>query len=216
MKNILIIGLGSFGYYVATELYKIEAEVLAVDTNEDNLKSVDQYVSKTIIGDGTNVDFLKSLGINNFDECIVTIGDDFQNSLETVLNLKELGARKIIARASKHSQENLLNKIGADVVVYPEKQLARWTALCCGSNSIYDFMELEDNYGIYEIAVPEEWIDKTLAELNLRRKYNISIIGYKENKSIKLITNSEFKLRNSIRLLILAKEEDANRILLSI
>ena len=213
MKNILLIGVGNFGYHIAQELGKLKVEVLAVDLDEDRLRDVSEYLSKTLIGDATDIDFLKTLGVNTFDECLVTIGDDFQASLEAVLNLKELGARRITARASKESQEKILLKTGADVVIYPEKQLARWAALHCGTNSIYDFVELENNYGIYEINVSESWVGKTLAELDLRRKYNISILGYKEGERIKLITHSEFKLKDNIHLLILAKEEDVNKII---
>ena len=213
MKNILLIGVGSFGYHIAQELGKLKVEVLAVDLDEERLRDVSEYLSKTLIGDATDIDFLKTLGVNTFDECLVTIGDDFQASLEAVLNLKELGARRITARASKESQEKILLKTGADVVIYPEKQLARWAALHCGTNSIYDFVELENNYGIYEINVSESWVGKTLAELDLRRKYNISILGYKEGERIKLITHSEFKLKDNIHLLILAKEDDVNRII---
>lgn len=213
MKNILLIGVGNFGYHIAQELGKLKVEVLAIDIDEDKLRDVSEYLSKTLIGDATDIDFLKTLGVNTFDECLVTIGDDFQASLEAVLNLKELGARRITARASKESQEKILLKTGADVVIYPEKQLARWAALHCGTNSIYDFVELENNYGIYEINVSDSWIGKTLAELDLRRKYNISILGYKEGERIKLITHSEFKLKDNIHLLILAKEDDVNRII---
>lgn len=213
MKNILLIGVGNFGYHIAQELGKLKVEVLAVDLDEDRLRDVSEYLSKTLIGDATDIDFLKTLGVNTFDECLVTIGDDFQASLEAVLNLKELGARRITARASKESQEKILLKTGADVVIYPEKQLARWAALHCGTNSIYDFVELENNYGIYEINVSDSWVGKTLAELDLRRKYNISILGYKEGERIKLITHSEFKLKDNIHLLILAKEEDVNKII---
>lgn len=213
MKNILLIGVGNFGYHIAQELGKLKVEVLAVDLDEDKLRDVSEYLSKTLIGDATDIDFLKTLGVNTFDECLVTIGDDFQASLEAVLNLKELGARRITARASKESQEKILLKTGADVVIYPEKQLARWAALHCGTNSIYDFVELENNYGIYEINVSDSWVGKTLAELDLRRKFNISILGYKEGERIKLITHSEFKLKDNIHLLILAKEDDVNRII---
>ncbi len=213
MKNILLIGVGNFGYHIAQELGKLKVDVLAIDIDEDKLRDVSEYLSKTLIGDATDIDFLKTLGVNTFDECLVTIGDDFQASLEAVLNLKELGARRITARASKESQEKILLKTGADVVIYPEKQLARWAALHCGTNSIYDFVELENNYGIYEINVSDSWVGKTLAELDLRRKYNISILGYKEGERIKLITHSEFKLKDNIHLLILAKDDDVNRII---
>lgn len=212
MKNILIIGAGRFGYHVCKELSKLKVEILIVDTDEDSLREVDEYVTKSLIGDSTDIDFLKSLGINTFDECIVAIGDEFQSSLETVLNLKELGARRVVARASKGSQEQLLLKIGADLVIYPEKQLAKWTALHTGTNSIYDFMELDNNFGLYEVKVPDAWIGKTLAELNLRKKYNINIVGVRINNKVKIILGPNFELKEGERILVIAKEGDANKV----
>ena len=211
MKNILIIGAGRFGYHICKELSKLDVEILMVDADENSLKIVDEYVSKSLIGDGSDIDFLKSLGINTFDECVVAIGDDFQSSLETVLNLKELGAKRILARASKGSQEKLLLKIGADKVIYPEKQLARWVALHTGTNSIYDFMDLDDGFGLYEVKVPSEWSNKTLAELNLRKNYNINILGVRVNGKLKIVLGPTFVLKEDERILIIAKEEDANK-----
>ena len=208
MKSILLIGLGRFGYHVARELNKLDVEILAVDKNELYLKQVAEFVEKAIIGDSCDREFLETLGVSNFDECIVSIGDDFQGSLETVLNLKELGAKKITARASKESQEKLLKRIGVDVVVYPEKQLAKWTALHCGTNSIYDFMELDSGYGIYEVAVPESWEGKTLLELDLRKKYNINIIGVKVNNKLKVVLAPDFELKKDESLLVVATDKD--------
>lgn len=213
MKNILLIGIGRFGFHVAMELSKLNTQVLAVDTSEDHLQKVDEYVSKTIIGNGTDVDFLKTLGINTFDDCIVTIGDDFQASLETVLHLKDLGARRITARASMESQKKLLSKIGADLVVYPEKQLAKWTALHCASNFVYDFMDLDNQYGVYEILTPKEWASKTLAELDLRKKHNINIIGVKEKNKMKMILGPNYVLKEGENLVVIGKEADINKFL---
>lgn len=212
MKNILLIGIGRFGYHIAKELNKLNVEILAIDANEELLKSISDVVSKTLIGDSTDKEFLKTLGVNTFDECIVSIGDNFQNSLETVLNLKELGAKRITARASKESQEKLLLKIGADFVVYPEKQLAKWTALHCGSNSIYDFMDLDNGFGIYEITPPDDWTGKTLVELDLRKKYSINIIGVKIKNKMKIVLGPNFVVTKDQNLLVIAKEEDANKL----
>lgn len=212
MKNILIIGIGNFGFYVAKELNKLNTQILAVDNNEENLQKVDEYVSKTLIGNSKDLDFLKTIGINTFDECIVSIGDDFQASLETVLNLKELGAKKITARASMESQEKLLLKIGADLVVYPEKQLAKWTALHCGTSSVYDFMDLDNEYGIYEILAPKEWIGKTLIDLDLRKKFNINIVGIKTQNRIQMILGPNYIFKENENLVIIAKEKDANNL----
>lgn len=211
MKNILIIGIGRFGFHVAKELSKLNTQVLAIDTCEDHLQKVDEYVSKTLIGDGTDLDFLKTIGINTFDDCIVTIGDDFQASLETVLHLKDLGARRITARASMESQKKLLAKIGADLIVYPEKQLAKWTALHCSSNSVYDFMDLDNEYGVYEILTPKIWASKTLAELDLRKKHSINIIGVKDKNKMRMILGPNYTLKEGENLVVIGKETDINK-----
>lgn len=212
MKNILLIGMGRFGYHVAKELSNLKTEILAVDTDEEALRNVSEFVSKTLIGDSSDIHFLQSIGINNFDECIVAIGDDFQTSVETVLNLKELGAKKVTARACKESQEKILLKIGADFIVYPEKQLGKWTALRCGTNSIYDFMDLDDGYGIFEINIPKEWVGKTLVELDLRNKKNISIIGVKENGRTKVVLKPDFIFKENETILVVAKIDDAEKL----
>ena len=212
MKNILLIGIGRFGYHVARELKKLDVEILAIDNSENRLKSISDFVSKTLIGDSSDKEFLKTIGVDNFDECIVSIGDNFQVSLETVLNLKELGAKKITARASQESQDKLLSKIGADFIIYPEKQFAKWTALRCGTNSVYDFMDLDDGYGIFEINVPKNWIGKTLAELDLRKKYNLSIIGVKIKNKIKVVLGPNFVLNENENLLVIAKIDEAEKL----
>jgi trk system potassium uptake protein TrkA len=211
MKNILLIGMGRFGYHIVKELSKLNVEILAIDKNEEYLKNVSNYTSKTLIGDSTDIEFLKTIGVNTFDECIVSIGDEFQNSLETVLNLKELGAKRITARASKESQEKLLLKIGADFVVYPEKQLAKWTALHCGTDSVFDFMDLDNGYGIYEINIPDSWNGKTLAELDLRKRHNINIIGIKDKNKMRMVLGPNVVLNSKESVLVLAKEEDVHK-----
>ena len=124
MKSVLLIGLGRFGRHIAKKLYSLGHEVMAVDSNEERVDSILPFVTNAQIGDSTSQEFLSSLGVRNFDACIVAIGDNFQNSLETTDLLKELGARKVIARASRGVQEKFLLRNGADEVVYPEKQLA--------------------------------------------------------------------------------------------
>lgn len=213
MKNVLIIGVGRLGYHIAKELNKFNAQILAIDTDESRLQKVDQYVSKTIIGDSSDLDFLRTIGINTFDECIVTISDSFQASIETVMNLKELGAKTITARASKESQNSLLTKIGADLVIYPERQLAKWTALHCGTDSVYDYMDLDNDYGIFEVNVPKDWDGKSLTELDLRKKYEINIIGIKDANGIRVVIGPKYVLKENEKVIILAKEENINKVL---
>lgn len=212
MKSILLIGIGRFGHHIAKELSNLNVEILAIDTHEESLKAISDYVTKTYIGDAKNIDFLKTIGVNTFDECIVSIGTNFQDSIETVLNLKELGARRIIARAAQESQEKVLLKLGVDLVVYPEKQMGKWTALRCGTNSIYDFMDLDDGYGVFEVIVPHEWVGKTLAELDLRKKYNISIVGVKVKGKTRLVLGPNFVFKENENLIVVAKINDVDKV----
>ena len=180
MKAILLIGLGRFGRHIAGKLSDLNHQVMAVDHDEERVNAALPFVTSAQIGDSTNEEFLSSLGIRNFDACIVTIGDNFQNSLETASLLKELGAKKVIARASRGVQEKFLLRNGADEVVYPEKQLAAWTAIRCTSEHILDYIELDKEYSIFELTVPDEWNGNTIIQLDIRKKYGINILGVRE------------------------------------
>ena len=177
MKSVLLIGLGRFGRHIAKKLYSLGHEVMAVDSNEERVDSILPFVTNAQIGDSTSQEFLSSLGVRNFDACIVAIGDNFQNSLETTDLLKELGARKVIARASRGVQEKFLLRNGADEVVYPEKQLASWTAIRCTSEHILDYIELDEDYSIFELSIPEPWQGKSILQLDLRKRYGINVLG---------------------------------------
>jgi len=164
MKSILLIGLGRFGRYIAEKLHDMQHDVLAVDHDEDRVNRILPLVTNALIADSTNADFLQSLGIPSFDVCIVAIGDDFQSSLETTSLLKEFGARYVVARASRDMHEKFLLRNGADETVYPERQLALWTAIRCGSNHILDYFPLSDEYAIYEVPVPRTWAGKSIGD----------------------------------------------------
>ena len=169
MKSILLIGLGRFGKYVAKKLNDLNHQVMAVDTDEDRVNAILPFVTNAQIGDSTNQEFMESLGVDNYDVCIVAIGDNFQSSLETAFLLKELGAKKVIARASKGTQEKILLRNGADQVVYPEKQLAAWCAITCTSDSIMDYIALNKEFAIFEMAVPSEWYGRSVIEIDIRK-----------------------------------------------
>ena len=186
MKSILIIGLGRFGSHIARKLNDMGHEVMAVDNNEERINNALDYVTSAQIGDSTNRAFLESLDVGSFDSCIVAIGDNFQNSLETAWLLKELGARKVIARASSGVQEKFLLRNGADQVVYPEKQLAAWTAIRCSSDTILDYIEVEGDYSIYELSMPQHWVGKTVAQIDIRRKHGINILGVRSKGKLDL------------------------------
>ncbi len=207
MKSILLIGLGRFGSNIAAKLNELGHEVMAVDSCEDRVNAVLPFVTAAQIGDSTSEEFLSSLGVPSFDACIVAIGDDFQNSLETAWLLKDLGAKKVIARASRGTQEKFLLRNGADEVVYPEKQLAAWTAIRCTSEHILDYIELEDGYAIYELSVPESWKGKTVLQLDVRRKYDINILAVRENGRLNMNVGPDTLLDTERSILVLGHEK---------
>ena len=203
MKNILLIGLGRFGKNIALQLNKLGHEVMAVDNNEERVNDILPIVTNAQIGDSTNTEFLKSLGIRNFDVCIVTIGGDFQNSLETTSLLKELGAKLVVSRAERDVQAKFLLRNGADEVVSPEKQVANWAAIRYTADHIRDYIEVDEAHAIFEVEVPEGWIGKTVGELDIRRKYSINIMATKENGKINMAVTPETVLTDKITLLVL-------------
>ena len=206
MKSVLLIGLGRFGLHIAQKLNDLGHEVMAVDSDEDRVNQVLPFATHAQIGDSTSREFLSSLGVDNFDACIVAIGDNFQNSLETTDLLKELGAKKVIARASRGVQEKFLLRNGANEVVYPEKQLATWTAIRCTSEHILDYIELDEDYSIFEISVPNEWIGKTVLQLDLRKKYGINILGVRENGKLNMSITPDLVLVREKPVLILGQQ----------
>ena len=187
MKNILIIGLGRFGRHCAKKLTELGHQVMAVDVREDRVDTVLPYVTDGLIGNSTKADFMKGLGVKNYDVCIVAIGDDFLSSLQTTFTLDELGAKKVIARATSHRQEKFLLRNGASYVVFPERELGYWTAIRFSSDSISNYVDLSDGYGVYEIKVPERWSGKRIDELDVRRKFHINILGVRDPYSSRLI-----------------------------
>ena len=206
MKTILLIGLGRFGRHIARRLNDLNIQVMAVDNQEERVNAVLPYVTHAQIGDSTDEEFLSSLGIRNYDACIVTIGDNFQNSLETASLLKELGAGKVIARASRGVQEKFLPRNGADEVVYPEKQLASWTAIRCTSEHILDYIELDGDHSIFELSIPGDWNGKTIIQLDIRKKYGINILGVRENGELNMNIVPDTVLSKGTSILVLGRQ----------
>ena len=211
MKSILLIGLGRFGRHIAMKLNDLNHQVMAVDSNEERVNAVLGYVTSALIGDSTSEEFLSSLGVGNFDACIVAIGDDFQSSLETTSLLKELGAGKVIARASTGVQEKFLLRNGADEVVYPEKQLAAWTAIRCTSEHILDYIELDATHSIFELSIPEEWNGKTILQLDIRKKYGVNILGIRENGVLNMNITPDMTMDKGKSLLVLGNERSVQK-----
>lgn len=203
MKNILLIGLGRFGKHIAKQLNQMGHEIMAVDIDEERVNKVLPFVTNAQIGDSTDAGFLQSLGIGNFDICFVTIGGDFQNSLETTSLLKELGAKMVISRAERDVQEKFLLRNGADKVVYPEKQVAKWASIRYADDHILDYMEVDASHAIFEVEMPYEWIGKTIGELDIRKKHNINILAVKNEGAVSVAISTDTFLTAGSTLLVL-------------
>lgn len=211
MKSILLIGLGRFGKHIAMKLHELNHEVMAIDRQEERVESILPYVTHAQIGDSMNEDFLKSLGVCNYDVCIVAIGNNFQSSLETTSLLKELGAKLVVSRAARDVQAKFLLRNGADEIVYPEKQLATWTAIRYSSDHIFDYIELDDDNAIFEIAVPAAWVGRTVGEINIRKKYNINIMALKRNGKLELTITPDTCFTQDAAMLVLGKNKDIQK-----
>ena len=211
MKNVLLIGLGRFGRHAAKRLNEMGHQVMAVDVNEKRVDDALPYLTKALIGDSTDYSFMSSLGIRNFDLCIVAIGDNFQSSLETTSLLKELGAKMVISRAARTVHEKFLLRNGADEVVYPERQLANWAAVRYTADHILDYIQLDDRHGIFEISVPSEWIGKTIGELDIRKKYHVNVMGIKTNGNMNLTITPDTMLSADNTMLVLGTIKDTQK-----
>ena len=203
MKSILLIGLGRFGRHVAQKLDELHHEVMAVDKYEDRVQAVLPYVTNAQIGDGTKEEFIRSLGVNNYDVCIVAIGDDFQSSLETTSLLKEMGAKMVVSRATRDVHRKFLLRNGADEIVYPEKQLAEWTAIRYSSDHIFDYIELDEKHAIYELSIPDAWINKSVGELEIRKKFGVNVLAVKFEGTLNLSITPETVFLEGSTMLVL-------------
>ncbi len=205
MKSILLIGLGRFGKHIAVQLNKLGHQIMGVDHNEERVNDAMDVVTNAQIGDSTNEEFLKSLGVANYDVCIVAIGNDFQSSLETTSLLKELGAKFVVSRSERDGQAKFLLRNGADEVVYPEKQVARWAAIRYTSDHILDYIELDETHSIFEVSVPKAWIGLSIGELDIRRKFNINIMAVKHNGKMTVSITPDTILTEDKTMLVLGE-----------
>ena len=211
MKSILVIGLGRFGRHVALKLSELNHQVMAIDRKEERVDAVLPFVTNAQIGDTTNEEFLESIGVRNYDVCVVAIGKDFQGSLETTSLLKDLGAKLVVARASRDIHAKFLLRNGADEVVYPEKQMANWTAIRYSAEHILGYIELDADYAIFEVSVPKNWIGKTIGAIDIRKKYHVNIIAIKKDGNKDLTVNSETVIKEDETLLVLGKYKDMQK-----
>ena len=211
MKQILIIGLGRFGLHIAKKLQEVHIQVLGVDSNEERVKVALPYVTNAEIGDATNQKFLGSLGVANFDVCIVAIGNDFLASLETTSYLKELGAKKVVARAGRDHEENFLLRNGADAVVYPEKSMGNLTAIQWSSENVLDYIQVSKDFAVFEIEMPKDWAGKSIGEIDVRKNFKVNIIAVKSKDAVNVSLDSDYRFSEGESLYIIGKDKDIQR-----
>ena len=211
MKSILLIGLNRFGSLLAKQLYDLGHQIMAVDKDEARVNEILPLVTDAQIGDSTNEAFLRSLGVNNYDVCIVAIGGDFQSSLETTSLLKELGGKLVVSRADRDVQTKFLLRNGADEVINPEKQIAEWAAIRYSSNHVLDYIKLDNSHAIFEVAVPPDWIGRTVGQIDIRKRYGINIMAVKEAGKMDLSVTPETVLTDRKTMLVLGERKAIRR-----
>ena len=207
MKSILLIGLNRFGSLLAKQLHDLGHQIMAVDKDEARINGILPLVTDAQIGDSTNEAFLRSLGVNNYDVCIVAIGGDFQSSLETTSLLKELGGRLVVSRADRDVQAKFLLRNGADEVINPEKQVAEWAAIRYASNHVLDYIKLDDAHAIFEVAVPADWVGRTVGQIDIRKRYGINIMAVKEDGKMDLSVSPETVLTSRKTMFVLGERK---------
>ena len=213
MKSILIIGMGKFGRHLCINLAQLGNQIMAVDEEEETLEDMMDYVVSAKIGDCTNETVLKSLGIRNFDICFVCIGTNFQSSLEITSMVKEMGGKYVVSKANRDIHAKFLLRNGADEVIYPDRDIAEKLAVRYSANHVFDYIELTEEFSIYEIPPLPEWVGKSILELSIRNKYHISILATKEGERAKLMPAADYVIREDEHLMVIGKKTDVDRLL---
>jgi trk system potassium uptake protein TrkA len=210
-KSVLIVGLGSFGKFAALKYMELGCEVMVVDRSEESVNEMAPFVTSAQIADATKPDVLKAIGVQDFDICLVAIGDNFQSSLEITSQLKECGAKYVISKAIREIQEKFLLRNGADEVVYPDKGMAERLAIRTTASNVLDFFNITESVSIYEIAVPKSWIGKSVVELDVRRRFNISVVATKCEEDV-AIPNAQHIFKESESIIVIGDKDDIMKI----
>ncbi len=212
MKSILVIGLGRFGRHLAKKMMDLGNDVMIVDKDAEIIEHYSMTFTDSQIADCTNSAVLRSLGVHHFDICFVCIGGDFQSSLVITALLKELKAKYVVAKAKQDIQADLLSRIGADEVIYPEREMAETLAVRYSANNLFDYIELTEEYGIFEISVPTSWIGRSIKELDVRRKYRINIIGIKYEDELKLLPGADYCFKEEDHIMLIGKRDEMDKL----
>ncbi len=211
-KSYVVFGLGRFGMSIATRLYELGNEVMAVDDNAHNVQRIEPYVTCAVVADARDEGALRSLGVQNYDCAVVAIGSDLATGVIATLNLKELGVKQVICKATDDVQRKALERVGADRVVIPERETGVKLAQSLTSSDVLDFIELSEDFGIAEIQVPAQWVGKSLREVNVRAKYGINIIALKQGENIDITPDADMPLKENVVLVVLGRNEQIGKL----
>lgn len=213
MKSILVIGIGRFGRHLSHKLIELGNEVMIVDKDEENVREFLPYATSVQIGDCTKEEVLHSLGIGNFDICFVCVGTNFQSSLEITSLLKDLGAKRVISKASRDIHVKFLLRNGADEVIDPERDIAEKLAVRYSANNLFDYIELTKDVSIYEIPLADSWIGKSIKEVNFRVRYHVSILATKVGDNVTPMPSADHIFREEEHLMVMGHHSDVEKIL---
>lgn len=192
MRSVLIIGLGRFGRHLAANLSNLDNEVMVIDIEENAVNKLAPVVTAAQIGDCTDQVVLKELGVSNFDICFVCISHDLEASMIITMTLKDLGAKKVITKVNQDIHVKFLLSNGADGVIYPERDMAFRTAMKYSARRAFDYVELSEHYGIFEIEPPGSWIGRSLTEVDVRKNYHVNIIACKDRGLILPLESGDY------------------------
>jgi trk system potassium uptake protein TrkA len=212
MKSVLVIGLGRFGRNLADKMRELGNDVMIVDKDEKLVNEMAPRFTDSHIGDCTSEAVIRSLGVKQMDCCFVSIGEDFQSSLVITSLLKRAGAKHVIAKANQEIQAELLEQIGADEVVYPEKEIAEKLAIRYNSNNIFDYIQLTSDYSIYEIPIMSTWVGKTILEIDVRRKHGINIIAVKTGEVLQPSPKADYVFGKNDHVVVIGKSGDVFKV----
>lgn len=212
MKSILVIGMGTFGIRLATKMIELKNDVVIIDKNEELIEELAENFTDAQIGDCTKESVLHALGINNFDICFVTIGENFQSSLEITSLLKDLGAKYVVSKAKRDIQVKFLLRNGADEVIYPEKEIAERLAIRFSARNVYDYIQLSTDTGIYEIPIIDTWAGHTIEELEIRTKYRINILAIKNKDDFHSLSHADYIFKENDHIIAIGKNADIKKL----
>lgn len=207
MKSFLLIGMGKFGRTLGEKMMSMGDEVTIVDKNEDVVNLLASRYTNALIANCLYIDSLRKLDVPSYHACIVAVGEDFQASLEITSNLKDLNAKRVISRAATEIQSKFLLRVGADEVIYPDRDIAEKLAVRLNSTNVINYIDLDAEYSIFEIACPEKWVKKKLADINPRKKYGMNILTVKKGREVLYTLDGDYVFERGDQLVVFGNSE---------